>query len=403
MRKWLLALCMALALGNQAFAEGEKAEASKTESAEVVSAPAPAATKSNNLMFTTAKYAYVYDSTTGVALLSKSGDEAVPPSSMSKIMTLYILFDRLKKGDLKLDDTFLINETAWSKQGSKMFVKLNDLVKIEDLLRGIAIQSGNDACIAVAEGIAGSEDAFVRLMNQKAQELGLKNSHFVNATGWPDEGHVMSAHDLAILADHLINDFPDYYHYFAEKEFVFNGIHQHNRNLLLGRADLGVDGLKTGHTEIAGYGIVVSAKQGDDRIIVVLNGMTSEKERAMEAERLVRHVFRNFERAKLLKAGQVVDKAEVWFGQENEVSLTVDKDIVATLPVGWQKHTEFKVKYDGPLTAPLKKGDKVATLIVTPTEMDQIEIPLVAGNDVEKLSTVSHMIRAAGYYAGGGK
>ncbi|MBY0407422.1 MAG: D-alanyl-D-alanine carboxypeptidase, partial [Rickettsiales bacterium] len=223
---------------------------------------------------TTAKQAFMMDATTGAVLLNKEGDAQMHPSSMSKLMTIYLLFSRLKEGRLKMDSKLLVSEKAWRTQGSKTFVAIGSEIAVEDLIHGIIIQSGNDACVVVAEGISGSEEAFAKEMNETAAKLGMTQSHFVNATGLPDPTHLMSARDLAILAKHLITDFPEYYPFFAIKEFTYHNITQHNRNRLLGV--VGVDGLKTGHTEDGGYGITLSAKQGERRLMLVINGMSTE-------------------------------------------------------------------------------------------------------------------------------
>ncbi|MBN9543690.1 MAG: D-alanyl-D-alanine carboxypeptidase, partial [Alphaproteobacteria bacterium] len=223
---------------------------------------------------TKAPHAILVDYDTDTVIFEKEADVPTVPSSMSKLMTVYVIFDKLKKGELKLNERFLVSENAWRKQGSKMFLHVGSSVTLEDLIKGIIIQSGNDACITAAEGIAGTEEEFVNILNEKAKELGLTNSHFVNSTGWPDDNHKMSMRDLSILSKHLINDFPEYYSYFAEREFVYNNIKQQNRNLSLNRFN-GVDGLKTGHTDAGGYGIAMSAQQKNRRLIVVVNGLSS--------------------------------------------------------------------------------------------------------------------------------
>jgi D-alanyl-D-alanine carboxypeptidase (penicillin-binding protein 5/6) len=236
---------------------------------------------------TKAKQAILVDLTTHTVLLDKNADERMPPSSMSKLMTTYMIFDGLRNGSLELSDKLRVSEKAWRKGGSKMFVELGKQIALEDLLRGIIIQSGNDACIVVAEHLAGSEEAFANMMNEKAKEIGLVGSNFVNATGWPDPEHYMTARDLYVLALHIMAEFPQYYPFYSEKSFTYHNIKQPNRNVLLHR-NLGVDGMKTGHTQAAGYGIVVSAKNDEGRrLLLVINGMESERERADEAARLI--------------------------------------------------------------------------------------------------------------------
>lgn len=340
---------------------------------------------------TAAQYALLVDYDTGSVLFEKNAGESMHPSSMSKLMTAYVLFDRLKSGRVKLDDAFKVSEKAWRTQGSKMFVHVGDTVKVEDLIRGIVIQSGNDACVTVAEGISGSEEAFAGEMNRTAQKIGLTGSHFVNATGWPDEKHQMTPRDLATLASRIIADFPEYYHYYSETSFTYSNITQGNRNRLLGN-DIGVDGLKTGHTDVAGYGITLSAKdpKSGRRQILVINGLPTEQARVDEGDRLLRYGFREFVNRTLARAGEKVEEAEVWFGREKTVPLVAEKDVMVTLPANAQSALRFTVRYNGPLTAPVEKGAHVADLVVVASEgtMPPMTIPLVAGEGVEKLSGI---------------
>ena len=280
---------------------------------------------------TTGKYAYMIDTTTDTVLLDKNGDVPMPPASMTKLMTAYMVFDRLKSGRLSLDDKFQVSEKAWRKGGSKMFVMVNSRVSVRKLLQGIIVQSGNDACIVVAEGLAGSEEAFAEAMTRRAKEIGLTHSQFKNATGWPAEGHHMSAHDLAILAEKIIKEFPEYYPIFSEKNFTYGGIRQGNRNPLLYK-DLGVDGLKTGHTEASGYGLVASAVRNGRRLILVINGLSSVNERSSESARLLEWGFRATANYALFKKGETVDHADVWLGQAPQVPLVVDQALTVTLP-----------------------------------------------------------------------
>lgn len=346
---------------------------------------------------TKAKQAIIYDYSSDMVLFEKDARIPVPPSSMSKLMTVYLVFEQLKKGILKPDDTILISEKAWKKKGSKMFIGYNERVKVEDLLRGIITQSGNDACIAVAEGISGSEDAFAEMLNYKAQELGLENSFFVNATGWPHEKHVMSLYDIALLSSRLYADFPEYYHLFNEESFTYNKIKQYNRNTLIGRG-IGVDGLKTGHTEAGGYGIAISGEQAGRRVIVVVNGLNSKADRINEAERLIQYAFRNYEQAQLLKKGQIIEQIPVWFGNKEVVTAIANEDIKLTLPKGWASTSKVKITYDSPIPAPINAGDEIASMIIDMGNEQLLEIPLVAGESVEKLSKMDHIIRAAEYF-----
>ena len=334
---------------------------------------------------TTAKHAYMIDATTGTVLLNKEGEVQMPPSSMSKLMTAYVLFSRLKEGRVKLTDEFTVSEKAWRTQGSKTFVHVGDKVPVETLIRGIIIQSGNDACITVAENISGSEEAFAAEMNRIGKEIGLTGSHFVNATGWPDEGHVMTARDLAHLAQRIINDFPEYYHYYSEREFTYNNITQPNRNRLLA-SDIGVDGLKTGHTSVAGFGITLSAKKGDRRVILVINGLESDNARVEEGDRLLRFGLREFENKKLLSAGQVVETIPVWFGTRDSVNAVVQDDVTLTLPMAQSSQLQMTLKYTSPAPAPITKGSQVASVVVSAPGLEPQIIPLVAAEDVPELT-----------------
>src|SRR6202023_762859 len=282
-------------------------------------------------METQATHAFVIETETGTVLLDKAADEHMPPASMSKIMTAYVVFDMLKQGRAKLDDELPVSERAWRLQGSKMFVPIGGRIKIDDLLKGVIIQSGNDACLVLAEGLAGSEEAFLELMNQKAKEIGIKDSHFANVDGLPSPDHWMTARDLATLSIRTIQDFPEYYHYYSEMGYEYNNIKQGNRNPLLYKG-VGADGLKTGHTEEAGYSLTASVKRENRRIVLVLGGLPTMKARSQESERLIEWAFREFNDYKLLAAGDKVEDAEVWLGAEPKVLLTVGKDLVVTLP-----------------------------------------------------------------------
>src|ERR1700746_4200452 len=270
-------------------------------------------------METQATHAFVIETETGTVLLDKAADERMPPASMSKIMTAYVVFDMLKQGGAKLDDELPVSERAWRLQGSKMFVPIGGRIKIDDLLKGMIIQSGNDACLVLAEGLAGSEEAFVELMNQKAKEMGLKDSHFADVSGLPNPDHYMTARDLATLAIRTINDFSEYYHYYSEMDYDFNNIKQGNRNPLLYKG-VGADGLKTGHTEEAGYSLTASGVRANRHIILVMSGLPTMKARAQESERLIEWPFREFGDYRLFAAGDKVDDGEVWLGAAPQVA-----------------------------------------------------------------------------------
>ena len=338
---------------------------------------------------TQARQAIVVDANTGTVLMEKNADDLMTPSSMSKLMTVYMVFERLKEGSLKMTDELPVSETAWKKNyksdGSLMFLPVHSMAKVSDLLRGVIIQSGNDACSVLAEGLAGSEEAFAERETRKSREIGLTKSTFKNASGWPTPGHQMTARDLSILARHLVNDFPEYYPIFAEKSFFFNNIKQDNRNPLIWQNVAGADGLKTGHTEDGGYGEVGSAIRDGRRVIVVLNGMTSIKMRAEESERLIEWAFREFDDYKLFSAGETVSDAEVWQGVVKTVPLTVDKDLVITLPRTVRRDMKVSVNFNGPLPAPIKKGTEVGTVNITAPGIQPVQYPLLAGADVERL------------------
>jgi D-alanyl-D-alanine carboxypeptidase (penicillin-binding protein 5/6) len=323
------------------------------------------------------------DFDTGATLLEKQADEEMPPSSMTKLMTLYLVYDRLKQGRLKLDDELPVSEKAWRMQGSKMFVQIGSTVRVEDLIRGVVVQSGNDAAIVLAEAIGGSEEGFVELMNAKAKELGLTHSYFRNCTGWPDPEHHMSCRDIASLAADIIREFPDYYHYDSEKTFRYNGIEQGNRNPMVQKGT--ADGLKTGHTDAGGYGLVVSSKRNGRRIILVLNGMESMRERAEESERMMDWLFFNFEDVTLFAAGDVIESVPVWLGTQRTVPLVAGKDLTVTMPRNWRKKASVKISYDTPLTAPIRKGDTLGKLMVSGEGVPNFTLPLLAAEDVPRL------------------
>lgn len=340
---------------------------------------------------TPAREAILMDYETGTVLFAKKPDEPMPPASMTKIMTAYMVFERLKDGRLSLDDTFRVSERAWRKGGSKMFVEVGNEVRVEDLLRGVIVQSGNDASIVLAEGIAGTVEAFAEMMNDKARELGLTNSHFENPNGWPNPDHRMSARDLAVLSRHIIQDFPEYYHFFSELEFTWNEIRQFNRNPLL-RRNMGVDGLKTGHTQNAGYGLTASAERDGRRLILVVSGLQSAKQRAQEAARLLEWGFREFDNYVLFEAGETVEKAPVWLGAQPRVPLIVEKPLELTLQRTTRENLTVTVSYESPIPAPIREGTRLATLKVEGPEFETVERPLVAGTDVAQLGPIGRIV-----------
>jgi D-alanyl-D-alanine carboxypeptidase (penicillin-binding protein 5/6) len=335
---------------------------------------------------TPAKAAFVIDQTTGTILLSKNADTSLPPASMSKLMTLYIAFEALRDGRLRLDEELPVSKHAMTYGGSTMFLNTTDRVRVEDLLRGIIVLSGNDACAVIAEALSptGTESGFAAQMNQRAKELGMTKSHFANSNGWPDSSHLMSMRDLALLADRIISDFPDFYPMFAEKTFLFDGRAKSNtlnRNPLLW-LDIGADGLKTGHTKEAGYGIVGSAKQGERRVIFVLSGLDSARDRAKQSEAIVNWSFRQFAKHKIANAETQIATAYVWMGAESKIGLVAGKPLEILRPVFGNRELKAQVTYRGPIPAPIKKGDVLAQLIISSDGLPEQSIPLMAAQDV---------------------
>jgi D-alanyl-D-alanine carboxypeptidase (penicillin-binding protein 5/6) len=353
----------------------------------------------------------LYDFSTWTPLEQRNATESMPPSSMSKLMTAYMVFEAIHSGALSLDDEFMVSENAWKKGGaasggSTMFLEPNTMVRVEDLLRGIIIQSGNDACIVVAENMAGSEEAFAIEMTERARELGLTGSNFTNATGLPDPNHYMTAADLAVLARRIISDFPEYYSLYQETEFTFNEIKQFNRNPLLYRPG-GADGLKTGHTDAAGYGLTASALRDGRRLVLVANGMESTQARAEETAKLMDWGFRNFTNRDLFRAGEMVSDAEVWLGVEETIPLIIEEDVTVTIPRQAWRTLEVKAVYEGPIAAPVEQGAKVAKLVVSGDEMEPLEYDLVAGASVAQLGFSGRVKAAASQilfgFTGGGR
>lgn len=333
---------------------------------------------------TQATAAWVYDVTTQTVLMDKNADQPLPPASMSKIMTINMLFEALRDGRVAMDTAFPVSSRAAAMGGSTMFLQESDRPTVSDLIHGMIVNSGNDACVVVAEGLAGTEEAFAEQMTQRAQALGMQNSVFKNASGWPAAGHVMSMRDLGILAKRLIVEFPEFYPIFAETTFDYKGrapANSTNRNPLLALG-VGADGLKTGHTSEAGYGLVGSAAQGNRRVIFVITGLTSERERAEEAERIVSWAFRQFAEKTLVKAGERVADVPVWMGAANSVGLVPAADVRLLVPALVQEGTTAEVVYTGPLHAPLTAGTQVAEMIIHIPDLPDARVPLVIESDV---------------------
>jgi D-alanyl-D-alanine carboxypeptidase (penicillin-binding protein 5/6) len=346
---------------------------------------------------TNARAAIVIDMNTGSVLLEKNADEPLPPASMSKLMTLNMLFEALQDGRVSLETTFPVSTRARQMGGSRMFLEERHRPTVEDLIRGIAVLSGNDATVAVAEGLAGTEDGFARQMTERARALGMTNTTLMNASGWPHPDHRMSMRDLAILSERIIREFPQFYHYLAEPRFTWNGITQDNRVPLLD-AGIGLDGLKTGFTSEAGYSLAGSARQGNRRVLFVIGGLASERERAEEAERIIAWAFRQFAERQIAEAGARVAEAEVWMGGVRKVGLVLGEPLVALVPSLAQiDHFEAEVIYDGPVPAPVAAGQRIGELIVTVPGMDTpLRAPLLAETDVAEGGLAVRMQTAAG-------
>lgn len=323
------------------------------------------------------------DADSGRILAQKNADEKIPPASLTKIMTVYVAFRELKNQNLALTDQVTVSKKAWKTEGSRMFIEVNDLVTVEDLLKGIIISSGNDASVALAEHIAGDEATFAQLMNQHARRLGLANSNFTNSMGLPNADHHTSARDLAILTGQLIREFPEYYKWHAQKDFSYNNIPQHNRNKLLWR-DSTVDGVKTGHTEEAGYCLVASAKRDKMRLISVVMGTTSTNERANQSQTLLNYGFRFFETHNLYKGGEPLTEMRIWKGQEKMVPLGVAEDFYVTIPRRRYKELKATMDVNEKIVAPVEAGQELGKLNITLADEAYASTPLVALQPVEK-------------------
>jgi len=365
----------------------------------------------NALITTSAEHAVLMDAETGDVLWAKDADVAMPPASMSKLMTLELLFQRLKDGRVKLTDTFPVSERAWRTQGSKSFVELGARIPVEDLIRGIIIQSGNDACMVIAEALGGSMENFATMMNARAKEIGLKQSHFVNPDGLPEPpGQLMSAMDLAKLARHLVRDYPQYYHFFGEREFTWHNIHQPNRNLVLEKFP-GADGLKTGHTDAAGYGVTASAVRDGQRLILVLNGLRypgkndwwAEQYRGDEAARIFDMSFREFRHYKLFDANAVVGAAKVFHGTKDTVPMVLGAPLGATMQVDSRKGLVVSVRYNAPLEAPIAKNQRIGTLTVSAPDYPARSYALYAGEAVDRAGIFARGIEGLGLLLGSKK
>ncbi len=353
----------------------------------VAAAPNPVSgPKSSEGYQTAAAHAILIEAGSGSVLFEKAADDLIPPASLSKLMTQEVVFNLLKQGRLKATDEFIVSTNAWRRGGapshtSSMFIPIHSKVSVDDLLHGAIIQSANDACIVLAEGISGNESSFAELMTKRARELGLAKSTFGNSTGLPDPRQLMTARELAKLARHIIESYPDYYKYYSEREFTWNKIRQFNRNPLL-TMNIGADGLKTGFTKEAGYGLVGSAVQNGLRLIVVVNGLRSEKERADEAKKMLEWGFHNFQSGLLFAEGQEIAQAKLYGGTKGHVPLTARKEVRLMVPRGSRDKIIARVVYSGPVPAPVQQGQKIGTLKVWRGEFVVLEVPLEAAESV---------------------
>jgi len=346
---------------------------------------------------TLAKQAFMVDPQTSTVLLFKDADKPMRPSSMAKMMTIYIVFEELASGRLKLDTKFRVSERARNMGGSRMFVELGSEVAVEDLIKGMIVLSGNDACVVVSEGLSGNEDSFAERMTKKGRELGMTGTIFKNASGWPVEGQWTTARDLAVLAWRTIEDFPKYYRYYSETNWTYNNIKQDNRNRLL-KITAGTDGLKTGHTEEGGFGQATSAVRDGRRLIMVVNGLGSMAERAQESARLMEWGFRESTNTTVFRAGDTVVEAPVWLGAQDKVPLVVANPVQITAPTGQSVTPRVVARFDGPLAAPIVKGTKVGSAVVTLPDGREIDYPLEAGADVARRGVVGRVAAMIQHY-----
>ncbi len=339
---------------------------------------------------TEAKEAIVIDYETGTVLFEKNADERTPTSSMSKVLTSIVVYDAINDGKLKPDQELTVSERAWKMGGSRMFLDLGKTAKVDDLIRGVVVQSGNDACVVLAEGIAGSEENFVALLNRKAKDIGMENSNFMNSTGWPDDNHYSTVRDLAKMASYLIKNYPDYYKLHSEKEFVYNNIKQGNRNPLLYQS-VGADGIKTGHTEAAGYGLIGSAVAGGRRIVMVINGTSSMQARADEAEKLMKWAQLSFKNVNVVKKSDVIETLPVVLGTAREVSVSPAEDVLLTIPAMGKADIQAQATYMSPLVAPIQAGSEVGKLSITLPDGSVKDVALLANADVAEASFFSRV------------
>ncbi len=357
---------------------------------------------SQSFIETSAKQGVMIDFKSGQRLLSKNEHQLMKPASMGKLMTVYIVFDKITNKQLSFDDKFIVSEKAWKKRGSRSFLEPGQSISIRDLLMGVIVQSGNDAAIVLAEGISGSEDNFATYMNSLAKEIGMKNTNFTNSTGWPDDKQFTTADDLSILTQSLIKSFPNLYKLFSEKSFTINGIKQGNRNpILYNKIVFGADGLKTGHTEESGYGLVGSAKRNNLRFILVLNGMNSQKHRKEESARLLNFAFREYKEINFFQKNDTVVDAKVWLGINDRVSLKVGEDISLLLNSIEQRNVKITAYWREPIFAPIKKNMEVGELKIDLSNNKIITYPLYVSNTINKDTILNRISSKIDYFIWG--
>ena len=344
-----------------------------------------------------AKNILLIDFDTNQVLFSKNEDKKIYPASMSKLMTLYILFDSLNKGIVSLEDKFFVSRNAYQKEGSTMYAEIETEISVENLIKGIVVSSGNDACVIVAEALSGSEDSFAQQMNYYALEMGLSNSNFKNSSGLHDIDHYTTAEDLVRLAKYIITDFPEYYNFFDDRSFTWNNITQYNRNNVL-KSDLGVDGLKTGYTSESGFGIIVSSKKNDRRLIGIVAGLDNVDERTIEITRLINYGYRGFKDYSIFKNNQIIDYATVWKGNTNNLPLIIANDLDLLLDIPGRRGIRVEYKYSEPLYAPITKGDIVGSMKVIIPGRKSIELNLLAGENINKVNFFSGFIKSFDYF-----
>ncbi len=345
---------------------------------------------------TSAENALLIDFNTDQILYSKNEDKKIYPASMSKLMTLYILFDSLERGIVSLEDKFIVSKKAYQKEGSTIYAELGTEISVQNLIRGIVVSSGNDACVIVAEALAGSENNFASQMNFYAEEMGLKNSSFKNSSGLHNEDHYSTAEDIVKLAKLLIRDFPDYYTYFAERSFTWNNITQYNRNNILSLS-IGVDGLKTGYTSKSGYGIIVSSEKNGRRLVGLVAGLNSVDNRTNEISRLINYGYRGFKSYSIFKKNQIIDYIKVWKGKKNNLSIIIPSDLDLLLDIPGRRGIKVEYKYNEPIYAPIFKGDVVGSLDIIIQGRKNIKLDLLAGEDVSHVNFLNSFVRSLDY------